>query len=90
MEHDGGKRLKPKGALSALKQYKYVVLTAALGIFLLLLPSGEGKTADTARADGGGALRPRGAANGNGRYLILARRRGETFADADGGRRQRI
>ena len=32
MEHDGGKRLKPKGALSALKQYKYVVLTAALGI----------------------------------------------------------
>ena len=49
MEHDGGKRLKPKGALSALKQYKYVVLTAALGIFLLLLPSGEGKTADTGR-----------------------------------------
>ena len=42
MEHDGGKRLKPKGALSALKQYKYVVLTAALGIFLLLLPPGEG------------------------------------------------
>ena len=50
MEHDGGKRLKPKGALSALKQYKYVVLTAALGIFLLLLPPGEGKTADTGRA----------------------------------------
>lgn len=49
MEHDGGKRLKPKGALSALKQYKYVVLTAALGIFLLLLPPGEGKTADTGR-----------------------------------------
>ena len=50
MEHDGGKRLKPKGALSALKQYKYVFLTAALGIFLLLLPPGEGKTADTGRA----------------------------------------
>ena len=50
MEHDRGKRLKPKGALSALKQYKYVVLTAALGIFLLLLPPGEGKTADTGRA----------------------------------------
>lgn len=50
MDHDGGRQLKAKGALSALKQYKYVVLTAALGIFLLLLPSGGGQTASAGGA----------------------------------------
>lgn len=48
MDHDGGRRLRAGGALSALGQYKYVILTAALGVFLLLLPSGGEKTADIA------------------------------------------
>ena len=47
MDHDRGRRVRPVKVLDALRQYKYVVLTAALGIFLLLLPSGEEKAADT-------------------------------------------
>ena len=41
MDHDRGRRIRPVKVLDALRQYKYVVLTAALGIFLLLLPWGE-------------------------------------------------
>ena len=47
MDHDRGRRVRPVKVLDALRQYKYVVLTAALGIFLLLLPSSEEKAADT-------------------------------------------
>ena len=48
MDHDGGRRLRGGGALSVLRQYKYAILTVALGVFLLLLPSGGEKTADVA------------------------------------------
>ncbi len=47
MDHDRGRRVRPVKVLDTLRQYKYVVLTAALGIFLLLLPSSEEKAADT-------------------------------------------
>ena len=53
MDHDRGKRSGRVKALDALKRCKYVVLTAALGIVLLLLPGGnekkqEGGTPDAA------------------------------------------
>lgn len=43
MDHDRGKRGGRVKALDALKCYKYVALTAALGIVLLLLPGGNEK-----------------------------------------------
>ena len=43
MDHDRGKRGGRVKALDALKRYKYVALTAALGIVLLLLPGGNEK-----------------------------------------------
>lgn len=43
MDHDRGKRGGRVKALDALKRCKYVVLTAALGIVLLLLPGGNEK-----------------------------------------------
>ena len=46
MDHDRGRRVRPVKVLDTLRQYKYVVLTAALGIFLLLLPSSEEKAAE--------------------------------------------
>ena len=43
MDHDRGKRGGRVKALDALKRCKYVALTAALGIVLLLLPGGNEK-----------------------------------------------
>ena len=43
MDHDRGKRGGRVKALDALKRYKYVALTAVLGIVLLLLPGGNEK-----------------------------------------------
>lgn len=43
MDHDRGKRGGRVKALDALKRCKYVVLTAVLGIVLLLLPGGNEK-----------------------------------------------
>ena len=43
MDHDRGKHGGRVKALDALKRCKYVVLTAALGIVLLLLPGGNEK-----------------------------------------------
>lgn len=43
MDHDMGKRGGRVKALDALKRYKYVALTAVLGIVLLLLPGGNEK-----------------------------------------------
>lgn len=41
MDRDGGKRLRTVNLMETLKRYKYVLLVAALGVFLLLLPDGE-------------------------------------------------
>ena len=43
MDHDRGGRAVREKTLDALKRCKYVVLTAALGIVLLLLPGGNEK-----------------------------------------------
>ena len=49
MDHDRGKRGGRVKALDALKRCKYVALTAALGIVLLLLPGGNEKSRKAAR-----------------------------------------
>ena len=49
MDHDRGGRAVREKTLDALKRCKYVILTAALGIVLLLLPGGEG-----GKQEGGG------------------------------------
>ena len=48
MDRDGGKRLRTVNLLESLKRYKYVLLVAALGVFLLLLPDGEERAAGAA------------------------------------------
>lgn len=42
MDRNDGKRLRALSALEAVKKYRYVLLMAALGVLLLLLPSGGG------------------------------------------------
>lgn len=63
-------------ALQGIKKYKYVLLTALLGVLLLLLPQNE-KAADSGSRDAvrRGKFRPRGAAKRDGGYSFLARRR---------------
>ena len=51
MDHDRGKRGGRVKALDALKRCKYVVLTAALGIVLLLLPGGNEKKQEDGAPD---------------------------------------
>ena len=57
MDHDRGKRGGRVKALDALKRYKYVALTAALGIVLLLLPGGNGKKQEGGAPDAAEMLR---------------------------------
>lgn len=45
MGRDGGKRLSAAAVSAGLRKYKFVLLTAALGMFLLLLPSGGDEAA---------------------------------------------
>ena len=52
MDHDRGKHGRKVKALDALKRCKYVVLTAALGIVLLLLPNGNEKKQEDGGAPG--------------------------------------
>ena len=51
MDHDRGKRGGRVKALDALKRCKYVALTAALGIVLLLLPGGNEKKQEDGAPD---------------------------------------
>lgn len=48
MDRNDGKRLRAVNVPEALRRYKYVFLMAALGAFLLLLPSGGEKSKDSA------------------------------------------
>ncbi|MFQ6975845.1 MAG: hypothetical protein ACLRSD_01555 [Oscillibacter sp.] len=78
-------------ALQGIKKYKYVLLTALLGVLLLLLPQNE-KAADS------GSATPSAAENFDREALqnemedihFLARRRREALAYADGRGRRRL
>ena len=76
-------------ALQGIKKYKYVLLTALLGVLLLLLPQNE-KAADSRSATPSAAENFDREALQNEMETIVSRRRREALAHADGRGRRRL